>query len=334
MVAIVISLIWRQIGAGGSEAARLLQLEGLVWVPTMVVSQQAISERLRTFPATIFFQLLLNRLPLFQQRSQARQRPLPPALDWARYQAIVAVDGSTLDALLRKVGLLRDEAQHPLAGKIMTGLNVCTLLPHSIWFEPNAKASDQRFWPQMLTAIPAGALLLLDGGFTNFYLVWIGSGDDRQLVRLVKLYYQGYWYEYLTNELDPGLLSAPYVAALYGHRWRIEDAFNTTKRLLGLAYFWTGSQNGVELQLWGTWLVYMVVLDLSDAVAEALNKPLLAISMEMVYRRLYYFGQAYAKGEADDPVTYLALHAKLLGIVKRSLPSQTHWLNLTILPDP
>jgi hypothetical protein len=334
MVAIVISLIWRQIGAGGSEAARLLQLEGLVWVPTMVVSQQAISERLRTFPATIFFQLLLNRLPLFQQRSQARQRPLPPALDWARYQAIVAVDGSTLDALLRKVGLLRDEAQHPLAGKIMTGLNVCTLLPHSIWFEPNAKASDQRFWPQMLTAIPAGALLLLDGGFTNFYLVWIGSGDDRQLVRLVKLYYQGYWYEYLTNELDPGLLSAPYVAALYGHRWRIEDAFNTTKRLLGLAYFWTGSQNGVELQLWGTWLVYMVVLDLSDAVAEALNKPLLAISMEMVYRCLYYFGQAYAKGEADDPVTYLALHAKLLGIVKRSLPSQTHWLNLTILPDP
>jgi len=55
MVALVISLIWRQIGAGGSEAARLLQLEGLLWVPTMMVSQQAISERLRTFPATIFF---------------------------------------------------------------------------------------------------------------------------------------------------------------------------------------------------------------------------------------------------------------------------------------
>lgn len=170
MVAIVISLIWRQIGAGGSEAARLLQLEGLLWVPTMVVSQQAISERLRTFPARLFFQLLLNRLPMFQQRSQARQRPLPPALDWAqkRYQAILAVDGSTLDALLRKVGLLRDAEKHPLAGKLLTVLNVCTLLPHSIWFEPEAKASDQRFWPQMLTAIPAGALLLLDGGFTNF----------------------------------------------------------------------------------------------------------------------------------------------------------------------
>lgn len=375
MVAVVISLIWRQIGAGGSEAARLLQLEGLLWVTPMVVSQQAISERLRTFPATMFFQLLVSRLAVFEHRSQARQRPLPPALDWAQkqYQTILAVDGSTLDALLRKVGLLRDEEKHPLAGKIMTVLNVCTLLPHSIWFESDDKTSDQRFWPQLLTAIPVGTLLLLDGGFTNFkrfiqlsnperkitfiiparsnlvfdvkrcflktpqihdYLVWIGAGDDRQLVRLVKLYYQGQWYEYLSNELDPNLLPAPYIAVLYGHRWRIEDAFNTVKRLLGLAYFWTGSQNGVELQLWTTWMAYMIVVDLSDAVAEALNKPLLAISMEMAYRGLYHFGQAYAKGEADDPVAFLVLHAKLLGIVKRSLPSQTLWLYLTILPDP
>lgn len=375
MVAVVISLIWRQIGAGGSEAARLLQLEGLLWVPTMVVSQQAISERLRTFPATIFYQLLVSRLPIVQHRSQTRQHPLPPVLAWAqkRYQTILAADGSTLDALFRKVGLLRGTENHPLAGKFMTLLNVCTLLPHSIWFEPNAKANDQRFWAQLLTAIPGGTLLLLDGGFTNFkrfiqlstllpkitfiipaksnlvfevtrcflktpqihdYLVWIGEGDDRQLLRLVKLYYQGQWYQYLTNELNPHVLPAPYLAALYGHRWRIEDAFNTTKRLLGLAYFWTGSQNGVELQLWATWLVYLIVVDLSDAVAEALNKPLLAISIEMVYRGLSHFGQAFARGLADDPVAYLVLHSKLLGIVKPKLPSQTHWLNLSILPDP
>lgn len=375
MVAIVISLIWRQIGASGSEAARLLQLEGLLWVPPMLVSQQAISERLRTFPARMFLQLLVSRLALFQQRRQRRQRPLPPALAWAqkRYQTLLAVDGSTLDALLRKVGLLRDEENHPLAGNILTVLNVCSLLPQSIWFEPQAQASDQRFWPQLLSAIPTGALLLLDSGFTHFkrflqlshpehkitfiipaksnlvfevkrvfaktpqihdYLVWIGSGDDRHLVRLVKLYNQGQWYQYLTNELDPSLLPAPYVAALYAHRWRLEDAFNTVKRLLGLAYFWTGSQNGVELQLWATWMVYLVIVDLSDAVAEALHQPLLAISMEMVYRGLYHFGQALAKGLADDPVAYLVRHAKLLGIVKRSLPAQTHWFNLTLLPDP
>ena len=121
---------------------------------------------------------------------------------------------------------------------------------------------------------------------------------------------------------------------MYGHRWRIEDAFNTVKRLLGLAYFWTGSQNGLQLQLWATWMVYLVVVDLTDAVAEALHLPLLAISMEMVFRSLYYFGQAFAKGEADDPVAYFALHAKVLGIIKSSFPSQSHWFNLTSLSDP
>ncbi len=33
----------------------------------------------------------------------------------------------------------------------------------------------------------------------------------------------------------------PYVVIdLYHKRWRIEDAFNTVKRLLGLSYLWTG----------------------------------------------------------------------------------------------
>jgi len=77
MVAIVISLIWRHIGSGGSEAARLLHLEGLLWVSVMSVSQQAIAERLQTFPARLFFEVVVSRLGRFEQRSQARHRPRP-----------------------------------------------------------------------------------------------------------------------------------------------------------------------------------------------------------------------------------------------------------------
>ena len=40
------------------------------------------------------------------------------------------------------------------------------------------------------------------------------------------------------------------------------------KRLLGLAYFWVGSENGVQLQVWATWLLYAVLVDMTDAVAE------------------------------------------------------------------
>ena len=54
LVALVISLIWRQLGAGGSEAARLLSTEGLLWSGIITVAQQAISLRLRVFPAALF----------------------------------------------------------------------------------------------------------------------------------------------------------------------------------------------------------------------------------------------------------------------------------------
>jgi len=367
MVAIVVSIIWRQLGSGGSEVARLLRSEGLLWVATLVVSQQAISERLRTFPPTLFLRILLHILPVLHERWRARQRPLPPVLGWAqeRYTAVLAADGSTLDALVRKVGLLRDCEKRPLAGKMMAVLDLCSWLPRVIWFEQDAQASDQRFWPRILQAVPVGALLILDLGFTNFkmyaqmttatfitraksnlcfqvkkvylrtsqvedLLVWIGTGDDRQLVRLVKVRYRGKWYRYLTNELDPSVLPALYVAALYRQRWRIEDAYNVVKRLLGLAYFWNGSQYGVQLQVWATWILYAVLVDLTDAVAEVLVRPLVDISMEMVYRSLYYFSQALRRGEATAPVAYLAANAIWLGIIKRPRRrSPLRSLNLT-----
>ncbi|MBM4424538.1 MAG: hypothetical protein FJ030_14315 [Chloroflexi bacterium] len=71
------------------------------------------------------------------------------------------------------------------------------------------------------------------------------------------------------------------------------------------------------MQLWATWLLYVVLVDLTDAVAEALNQPFAALSLEMVYRSLYYFTQAYHRGEAPGVVVYLAANAKGLGIIKR-----------------
>jgi hypothetical protein len=136
-------------------------------------------------------------------------------------------------------------------------------------------------------------------------------------VRLVEVLYGGKWYRYLSNELDVERLPTAYLVALYWQRWRIEDAYSIVKRLLCLAYFWCGAQNAVEMQIWATWLLYVVLVDLTDAVAEALNQPFAVISIEMVYRSLYFFTQAHARGQADDVVAYLAAHTKLLGIVKR-----------------
>lgn len=97
----------------------------------------------------------------------------------------------------------------------------------------------------------------------------------------------------------------------------IEEAFNTVKRLLGLSYLWTGSINGIKLQLWGTWLFYAVLVDLGDAVADELSLPFDRISLEMVYRGLYHFYVAHHKGLSSDPIKYFADPKNQdLGVVK------------------
>src|ERR1022692_2706884 len=56
MVGLVLAMIWRQIPSV-DELRRTLIREPLLWVPPLHVSQQAISQRLRTLPAELFAQV-------------------------------------------------------------------------------------------------------------------------------------------------------------------------------------------------------------------------------------------------------------------------------------
>jgi hypothetical protein len=371
MVAVVISLVWRQM-ASVSETLRVLETEGLFWTEPTHVSQQAMSERLHTFPAELFRRVLHDVLPVMQAKWQERSRPLPKEIEWAldHYDQVWAADGSTLDALVRRSGLLRDLDDHPLAGRMMGVLDVTSRLPVHLWYTDDDQAHDQRFWEQILSVVPPRTLLLLDLGFTNYkaYAQLMAQqvtfvtrcksnaayqvkqvlhksahmhdaivllGQDQLPIRLVEVQYKNKWYRYLTSELDPERLPPLYIVALYWQRWRIEDAYKTVKRLLGLAYFWVGSVNGVALQLWATWLMYAVLVDLTDDVADTLSVPFNQVSLEMVYRSLYFCTTAFQRGEANDSVTYLAQNAKLFGLIKRKRkPDALHLLNLTVLEQP
>ncbi|MEL6927701.1 MAG: IS4 family transposase, partial [Cyanobacteria bacterium J06600_6] len=110
---------------------------------------------------------------------------------------------------------------------------------------------------------------------------------------------------------------------LYSRRWRIEESFLLLKRLLGLSYLWTGSVNGIQLQIWATWLFYAVLIDLSDEVADELTLPFDSISIEMVFRGIYHFTQAVSQGGATDFIAYLtAPENRDLGIVKSPRPKR------------
>ena len=142
-----------------------------------------------------------------------------------------------------------------------TLLHVDNRLPAHLWYEPDAQAHDQRAWDRILAALPAGALLLFDLGYTSFArfaqltaaratfvtrakgnlayqvdralrrasavhdeVIWVGGGADRQRLRLISVLHRGRWQRYLTNELDPEVLPVLYAVPLYYQRWRIEDA--------------------------------------------------------------------------------------------------------------
>lgn len=360
MVGLVLGLLWRQLG-GVSELARVVQTEAVLWVlPLRDLSQPALAPRLRTLPAVRFARVLGAVLPVLHARWRDRQRPLPLVVAWARsrYTAVLVADGSTLDALLRKVGLLRAAAKAPLAGRMLALLDLAARRPRRVWYEADPNAHDARFWDRLLAAIPTGALLVFDLGFTDFTrfaalsergvtwltraktnlvyevervlvhtaavrdrIVWIGTGATRQSVRLIEVQAHGTVYRYLTNEPDLARLPTAHAAGLYRQRWRVEDAFALVKRLLGLAYFYGGAETAVEMQLWATWLLYAVLVDLTDAVAEALACPVADLSLEMVYRSLYFLTQAMQQDPTLDPIHSLAEHARRLGIRKRARKS-------------
>ena len=375
MVAAVLTLLWRDV-PGVTELGRLLEKEGFLWFKRTKVSQQALSQRFLTFPAILFERIFHEILPDLKARWKARQnRPLPESVQFtlSKFENIWCADGSTLEALFRKLKSLEEVKPGSLAGKMGVVMDLVTRLPVEIWFQEKPNASDTRFEENLLQLVSAQTLLLLDRGFYHFQfwqrlidkgihfitrmkinaaieyqqvftdsyslrdrLVKIGSGTKKTPIvtlRLIEIRVGKVWRSYLTSVLEPEVLPPYVVIDLYQKRWRIEDAFNTVKRLLGLSYLWTGSINGIKLQIWATWLFYAVLVDLGDAVADELSLPFDRISLEMIYRGLYYFHSASSRGEAHDPVKYFAHpnNQKCLGIVKRQRkPNQ----RLIVAPFP
>ena len=136
MVAAVLTMLWRQVPSV-NELSRMLAREDLLWCQAVKVSQQSLSERFLVFPAELFERVFKELLPQLQQRWHQRQsRPLPESISYARshFEQIWAADGSTLEALFRKLKVLEDVPAGQLAGKIGTVVDLLTRLPVEVWF--------------------------------------------------------------------------------------------------------------------------------------------------------------------------------------------------------
>ncbi len=257
MVAAVLTMLWRQVPSV-HELTRMLAREDLLWCQAVKVSQQALSQRFLSFPAVLFEGVLKELLPDLKQRWQQRQRrSLPESITYAQryFEQIWVADGSTLEALFRKLKVLEDVPLGQLAGKIGTVIDLLTRLPVEIWFEEQSKAHDSTFMPALLALVPAKTLLILDRGFYDFHffaslmeqgaafitrpkrnafwigqkllsstatikdqIIFLGTGTQGQPVlklRLIEVRFGQVWYQYLTSVLDPTVLPPLVVADLY-----------------------------------------------------------------------------------------------------------------------
>ena len=346
------------------------------------VSQPALSERFLTFPAVLFERVLYRVLARLPARGAARTRPRQPVLGTVRqrFSGCYALDGTTLEALFRKLKSLREQSKAPLAGSVVAVVDLLTQLPAKLVFHDDPATNDIVLAPKLLDWLPRDSLIVCDMGYNAFSFfdalttagswcvtrmratasyevkqvlvqrehvrdriiqlgIYAHSGQCKHPMRLVEVFVNGQWQRYVTNVLDRKRLSVVEVVACYDARWKLETSFLLVKRLLDLAYIWVGSRNGVELQVYATFLFYAILLDLCDDVAEVLQLPMQQVSVEMVYRGLYHYVTAVDQGLfAGDAPTYLAREAKDLGIVKRKRPVKgltvTEQIRLALVAPP
>jgi Transposase DDE domain len=359
MVSVVLGLVYRKI-PGLAEASRVLWTDGLLWVKEpLKVSRQALSQRLMQMPVRYFSEIFEQVLEHLRQKpSPPSSLPGWSSLQ-NKFSAIWIADGSTLEELRKRLKIQAGKGT-VLAGKMMVIVDLLTHRPVHSWYTSGYTANDKQWVNDLIQKLPSGGLLIFDLGFFKFpwfdeftdtakyfvtrqrektsfkvqkllsagshyrdEIITMGeyrSNPCKHPVRMVSVLWGATWYYYLTNVLDPEKLSAQQVCDLYRRRWRIEDAFSITKRLLGLAYVWVGNSNGMEIQIYATWIFYAVVNDLCADVALAMNQPLERISMEMVFRSLYHFNNFSKRNPGIDVVEFLSENTKILGILKAERP--------------
>ncbi len=272
------------------------------------------------------------------------------------YGVIWIADATTLERLRKATTALRATVATALGGKLLVIVDAIRHLPITAFFDPKAQANERRFNDRILAAIPVGGLMIVDAGFFSFSffdaftlgkkffltrmksntvfehvellskgsyfrdeIIKVGLNASHPCVyplRMVSVFWGKTWYRYLTNELDPTRLSAEQIATLYRSRWRIEEAFLLTKRLLGMAHIWVNNPNGVEMQIYATLMFYSVLIELCQDLARALEQPLERISVEMVFRSLYHFSQKLTRDPEAQLIPYFCERAKSFGLIK------------------
>ncbi len=166
-------------------------------------------------------------------------------------------------------------------------------------------------------------------------LVWLGAyRADRaaHAVRLVRFRLGSVTYTYLTNVLDPTVLSLREVARLYARRWDIERAFKTVKRHLGLHLLWSAKEVVILQQVWAVLITSQILQALQLEIAGRAGVDPFDVSLALLVEEAPRYAQA-----GQDPVAAFVAHGRAAGYIRPSrrtvnLAPHIPWHQLTPLP--
>ena len=146
-------------------------------------------------------------------------------------------------------------------------------------------------------------------------LVWLGKHQARagQMARLVRVRVDCATHEYVTNVLDPEVLSVSEVVRLYARRWDIELAFLLLKEHLHLHLWWNSKLSGIMQQLWACLIIAQLFQALRMEIAAGAQVDPFEVSMPLVVRAM-----AGLLESEQDPVALIVRRGRQLGFIRPS----------------
>jgi hypothetical protein len=237
---------------------------------------------------------------------------------------------------------------------------------------PNPNQNDKVAARQLLSSLPPESLILADLGFFSFPwfdhltengywwlsrlrkkctyevihtyyqqgdlfdgIIWLGkyrADKAAHAVRLVTFSIGAIHYQYITNVLEPHLLSIHDIALLYARRWDIELAFKMVKRHLKLHLIWSAKQEVVLQQLWAVLIIAQILHAIQMEIAGLAHVDPFDVSLELVTQ---YVPQLALAGK--NPIQMIVDDGRRVRIIRpsRRIRIQTPTVDLSkMVPLP
>jgi hypothetical protein len=327
---------------------RLLSEHGLWDFPRFAISDDVVYKRLkdagRDTLKGVFEQVTL----LVNLKFQA-----PPQELASFAAGVFALDQTTLDKISKRLPSLRDSLKTVLAGSITALFDIRRQLWRHIEFNDSPAQNEKVSARGILKYIPKGSLILADLGYFGFAwfdelttmgfhwvsrlrnktsyivkhtfvshngildaIVWLGAyraDKAGQAVRLVQFSKNGKTWSYVTNVLDPKVLSIREISMLYARRWDIEMMFNMIKTHLKLNFIWSSHINVVLHQVYAVFTVSQVILATRSEIATRAKVDVFDISLGLLIRWLPRIA-----AEGSDPIVVLVERGAKMKIIRPS----------------